>query len=323
MCVCLCYASASCLQTLRIPESDIREPIVQQIAARLSTVTVLDVSKCKLLDAPGLALIGNNCRMLEELHRRMYLHLALQLGEEVPPIYEDEAMAIASTMRNLKLLDIGGHSINTQGVLMILGACSKLRVLSMWRCFNVQAQNLGLTKNSASCLQTVRIPETDIREPIVQQIAVRLSAMTVLDVSKCKLLDAPGLALIGNNCRMLEELHRRMYLHLALQLGEEVPPIYEDEAMAIASTMRNLKKLDIGGHSINTQGVLMILGACSKLRVLSMWRCFNVQAQNLGLTTNKFPKLAAVWGPQPTDSFILLGYHPWEPLFMYDFDVQF
>ncbi|KAI9116407.1 hypothetical protein K1719_012574 [Acacia pycnantha] len=176
----------------------------------------------------------------------------------------------------------------------------------------------------ASCLQTVRIPETDIREPIVQQIAVRLSAMTVLlDVSKCKLLDAPGLALIGNNCRMLEELHRRMYLHLALQLGEEVPPIYEDEAMAIASTMRNLKKLDIGGHSINTQGVLMILGACSKLRVLSMWRCFNVQAQNLGLTTNKFPKLAAVWGPQPTDSFILLGYHPWEPLFMYDFDVQF
>ncbi|KAI9112048.1 hypothetical protein K1719_016944 [Acacia pycnantha] len=59
--------NASCLQTVRILESDIREPIVQQIAARLSTVTVLDVSKCKLLDAPGLALIGNNCRMLEVL----------------------------------------------------------------------------------------------------------------------------------------------------------------------------------------------------------------------------------------------------------------
>ncbi|KAI9116360.1 hypothetical protein K1719_012527 [Acacia pycnantha] len=179
-----------------------------------------------------------------------------------------------------------------------------------------------LIAENASCLQTLRIPESDIREPIVQQIAARLSTVTVLDVSKCKLLDAPGLALIGNNCRMLEELHRRMYLHLALQLGEEVPPIYEDEAMAIASTMRNLKLLDIGGHSINTQGVLMILGACSKLRVLSMWRCFNVQAQNLGLTKNRFPKLI-VWGPQRTDSFILLGYHPWEPLFLYNFDCQY
>ncbi|KAK4285466.1 hypothetical protein QN277_002160 [Acacia crassicarpa] len=199
-----------------------------------------------------------------------------------------------------KLVPRGSGSLDT---LCVYG----LQSLSI---FNLIAEN-------ASCLQTLRIPESDIREPIVQQTAARLSTVTVLNVSKCKLLDAPGLALIGNNCRMLEELHRRMYLHLL----DVVPRIYEDEAMAIASTMRNLKLLDIGGHSINTEGVLMILGACSKLRVLCMWRCFNVQAQNLGLTKNRFPKLA-VWGPQPTDSFILVGYHPWEPFLMYDFDAQ-
>ncbi|KAK4285465.1 hypothetical protein QN277_002159 [Acacia crassicarpa] len=176
----------------------------------------------------------------------------------------------------------------------------------------------SLIAENGTRLRTLRIPESDITDPMVQQIAARFSMLTVLDVSKCMFLDAPGLALIGNNCRMLEELHRRMYLHFL----DEVPPVYDDEATAIASTMPNLKFLDIGGHSINTEGVHMILGACSKLKRLCMWRCFNVQAQNLGLAKNRFPKLT-VWGPQPTDSFILLGYHPLEPLLLYDFDSKF
>ncbi|XP_028776335.1 F-box protein FBW2-like [Neltuma alba] len=127
-----------CLRTLVIPESKISDSIIEQIAGRLSLVTFLDVSYCMNMGAFGLELIGKNCKLLEKPHREMDQY---DTGDEPPR--DDEAMAIAFTMPNLKHLDIGGHSMTTEGVRKILGACSRLEYLRLWHCSKVKGESLG------------------------------------------------------------------------------------------------------------------------------------------------------------------------------------
>ena len=119
----LCFASAGCLQTLVIPESRITDDIAEEITGRLSSLTFVDVSHCFLLGHRGIEAIGNNCKLLKGLCRRM----------PDPMVDSDyEVNAIASTMPNLKHLDLFGHGLTTKCVSKILGGCPKLEYLSIY-----------------------------------------------------------------------------------------------------------------------------------------------------------------------------------------------
>ncbi|MFQ6642283.1 hypothetical protein Gotur_017153 [Gossypium turneri] len=129
----LCFCKAGSLQVLRLMYSKISDSIVEQTAPRLSTVTFLDLSYCPKIGAQGIEAIGKHCKLLVTLCRNMYSPDSAGKVE-----LEDEANAIAATMRRLKHLELGFHLISTECVLNILSSCPQLEHLVIDGCPQVK-----------------------------------------------------------------------------------------------------------------------------------------------------------------------------------------
>lgn len=125
-------ASAKSLQTLKLPRSAVSDLIVEQVAAKLSTITSLDLSYCKTIGAPALEAIGKHCKHLTKLQRCMY-------GWELDKDSQDkEGFAIAATMPKLKHLELRFMRISTEPVLQILLNCPELHLLNVLGCYSVK-----------------------------------------------------------------------------------------------------------------------------------------------------------------------------------------
>ena len=128
----LVFASAASLQTLRGPRSDISDSIVEQIAGRLSTITFLDVSYCTKISGCALEATGKHCKLLVGLCRNMH-----PLDTESMETQDDEAYAIATTMPQLKRLEMAYHLVSTESLLQILSSCTELEFMDLRGCWNV------------------------------------------------------------------------------------------------------------------------------------------------------------------------------------------
>lgn len=126
-------ASAKSLQTLRLPRSEISDSVVEQAAARFSSLTYLDLSYCKNIGGPALEAIGKHCKNLRVLCRNMH---PFELIDKL--CQNDEAVAIANTMPKLKHLEIAYLLICTEAVLKILMSCPELELLDVRGCWNVK-----------------------------------------------------------------------------------------------------------------------------------------------------------------------------------------
>ncbi|KAM5577190.1 F-box protein FBW2 [Rosa sericea] len=123
---------AKSLRTLKLPRSAVSDLIVEQVAAKLSTITSLDLSYCKTIGAPALEAIGKHCKHLTKLQRCMY-------GWELDKDSQDkEGFAIAATMPKLKHLELRFMRIGTEPVLQILLNCPELRLLNVLGCYSVK-----------------------------------------------------------------------------------------------------------------------------------------------------------------------------------------
>ncbi|KAI4337677.1 hypothetical protein L6164_016061 [Bauhinia variegata] len=167
--------------------------------------------------------------------------------------------------------------------ILITRSCGSLRKLCVSglqtdKIFTFIAENAG-------SLQTLRLPRSSVRDPIVEQIAEKLSMVSLLDVSYCMRISAYSLEIIGKNCKLLEGLCRNMH-----PLDTAGRPLQDDEAYAIASTMPNLKHLEMAYHLITTDGVLEILSACHKLEFLDLRGCWGVKPDSM-FQKQKFPKV--------------------------------
>lgn len=116
-----------------MPRSEISDPIVEEVAGKLSNVTFLDVSYCVKIGARALEAFGKHCRALVGLKRVMH---PVEVAEKV--CQDDEAHAIASTMPNLKHIEIAYLLLTNAGILDILSRCSDLRFLDMRGCWDVK-----------------------------------------------------------------------------------------------------------------------------------------------------------------------------------------
>lgn len=135
-------ASATSLRTLKLPRSAISDLIVEQVAAKLSTITSLDLSYCKTIGFPALDAIGKHCKHLTKLQRCMY-------GWELDKNSQDEeAFAIAATMPKLKHLEIRFMRISTEPVLQILLNCRDLQILNVQGCYSVKLDEKFVKKFS-------------------------------------------------------------------------------------------------------------------------------------------------------------------------------
>ncbi|KAL6227732.1 hypothetical protein ACLB2K_001689 [Fragaria x ananassa] len=123
---------AKSLRTLKLPRIAVSDLIVEQVAAKLSTITSLDLSYCKTVGAPALEAIGKHCIHLTKLRRCMY-------GWELDKDPQDkEGFAIAATMPKLKHLELRFMRISTEPVLQILLSCPELHLLNVVGCYSVK-----------------------------------------------------------------------------------------------------------------------------------------------------------------------------------------
>lgn len=134
---------AKSLQTLRLPRSEISDPIVEELAWKLSTITFLDVSYCRKMGAPALEAIGKHCKFLTGLRRIMH---PLEIIDKLTQ--DDEALAIAATMPKLKHLEIAYLLVSTEPVLKILASCCELELLDVRGCWNVKLDEKLIKKFS-------------------------------------------------------------------------------------------------------------------------------------------------------------------------------
>ncbi|KAB2597453.1 F-box protein FBW2-like [Pyrus ussuriensis x Pyrus communis] len=134
---------AKSLRTLQLPRSEISDSIVEQVAARLSSVTFLDVSYCKTIGGPALEAFGKHCRHLRKLQRCMYGWEVLDKVSQ-----DDEALAIAATMPKLKHLEILCLHVSTEAVRQILLNCPELQLLDVRGCYSVKLDEKFVKKFS-------------------------------------------------------------------------------------------------------------------------------------------------------------------------------
>lgn len=127
---------AGSLKTLRLPRSNMSDAIVEQCAARLSTITFLDLSYCGKIGARSLEAVGKHCKLLTGLRRNMH-----PINIEGKVSQEDEAHAIAVAMPKIKQLEIAYLLIDTESVLEIICSCPELEFLDLRGCWNVKLDN--------------------------------------------------------------------------------------------------------------------------------------------------------------------------------------
>ncbi|XP_042478225.1 F-box protein FBW2-like [Macadamia integrifolia] len=125
--------------------------------------------------------------------------------------------------------------------------------------------------NHASSLETLQMPGSKISDSIVEKVAGKMCAITFLDLSYCDNIGALALEAFGSNCRLLSSLKRNMHSPSLSGVCQD------DEARAIASTMPELKHLEIADTNITTEGVLDILSGCQKLVFLDVRGCWDVK----------------------------------------------
>ncbi|KNA15134.1 hypothetical protein SOVF_101060 [Spinacia oleracea] len=133
MCLSLIADNAKSLQKLRLPGSEISTSMVEQVAAKLSNLTSLDLSYCTKIGAPAIEELGKHCKLLTSLQRNMH---PWDVSERMSQ--DDEVYAISATMPQLKHLELAYLNITTDGAVQILKSCRELELMDIRGCWNVK-----------------------------------------------------------------------------------------------------------------------------------------------------------------------------------------
>ena len=118
--------------------------------------------------------------------------------------------------------------------------------------------------------------------------------MTFLDLSYCTKIGAAALQALGKHCKLITTLLRNMH---PWDVVERHPQ--DDEALAIATTMPNLRHLELAYLRISTEGVVQLIAGLHGLELLDVTGCWNVKLDNDLL--DRLPRLRVV-GPLVPDS---------------------
>ncbi|KAK5837626.1 F-box SKIP19 -like protein [Gossypium arboreum] len=143
------------------------------------------------------------------------------------------------------LLDINVEYFGTDALLLHISERSvhlkRLRIVS---CYNISDEGLSTA-------------------------ALKLPFLEELEISYCS-ISKDALETIGRSCPLLKSFKfnvqgcRRFHLES------------DDEALAIAQTMPELRHLQLFGNKLTNDGLLAILNGCPHLEYLDLWQCFNV-----------------------------------------------
>ncbi|WMV31090.1 hypothetical protein MTR67_024475 [Solanum verrucosum] len=177
--------------------------------------------------------------------------------------------------------------------LLITRSCGSLRKL----CVSSLSRDSSFSfiANNAKFLQMLRLPKSEIGDSVVEQVVGMFTNITFLDVSYCLKIGARALEAIGKHCKCLTGLRRTMHpLEVIGKLSQD------DEALAISSTMPNLKQLEIAYMLVGTTSIIEVLQNCRCLELLDVRGCWNVNLDDDFMKT--FHQLKVV-GPIVVDCY--------------------
>ncbi|OIV89186.1 hypothetical protein TanjilG_25392 [Lupinus angustifolius] len=129
---------------------DISDEVWNVVSEKLPLLEELDITIGNL-SKDALEAIGRCCPLLKSLKFNM------QAYKDPHIECDEEAVAIAKTMPELRHLQLFGNKLTNDGLLAILDGCPHLESLDLRRCFNV---NLGgsLGRRCAEQIKDLRIP---------------------------------------------------------------------------------------------------------------------------------------------------------------------
>ncbi|KAL4627691.1 hypothetical protein ACB092_05G183500, partial [Castanea dentata] len=178
------------------------------------------------------------------------------LGELHDMPYDLERMCIHAIDRSYgQLRDINIECFSTNELLIyITQSTSQLRRLRLVCCYSILDE--GLSK-----------------------VAAKLSLLEELDITLCS-LSKESLEVVGRCCPLLKSFkwNQQWYATDGLSQTE-----CDEEALAIAKNMPELRHLQLIGNKVTNDGMQAILDGCPHLELLDIRKCFNVNLSgNLG-----------------------------------------
>ncbi|KAB1222723.1 F-box protein SKIP19 [Morella rubra] len=143
--------SSSKLRRLRLVSCySISDKGLSEAAGKLPLLEELDISYCSL-SKESLEAVGRCCPLLKSLKFNNH-------GYRRPRIECDEdALAIAESMPELRHLQLFGNKLTNDGLLAVLGGCPKIESLDLRHCFNVTLTG-DLGRRCADSIKHLRSP---------------------------------------------------------------------------------------------------------------------------------------------------------------------
>ncbi|GMI80388.1 SKP1/ASK-Interacting protein 19 [Hibiscus trionum] len=129
---------------------DIADEGLSEVALKLPFLEVLEIFICPV-SKHALETIGRSCPLLKSFK------LNLQQCKSFHYVSDDEALAIAQTMPELRRLELLGNGLTNEGLQAILDGCPHLEYLDLRQCFNVRLGG-NLEKICVECIKTLRRP---------------------------------------------------------------------------------------------------------------------------------------------------------------------
>ncbi|XP_061365781.1 putative F-box/LRR-repeat protein 23 [Gastrolobium bilobum] len=130
----------------------ISDQVMSEAAKKLPLLEELDNSFGSN-STVALEAIGQSCPLLKSLKfNRAYRHRFMQDRD-------NEALAIAKTMPELRHLELNGNQLTNDGLVAILDGCPRLESLNLRRCFNLDLR-CSLGKRCEEQIRDLRLPYT-------------------------------------------------------------------------------------------------------------------------------------------------------------------
>ncbi|XP_010520186.1 PREDICTED: F-box/LRR-repeat protein 3-like [Tarenaya hassleriana] len=217
-----------------------------------------------LVSCSGLKTLGNRSAGLKEL--------SLSKCNGVT----DEALSlVVQSNRELRRLNITCcRKITYESLDAITGLCSSLVSLRMESCSSVPKEAFGLIGQRCPYLEELDVTDNEVDNEGLKAIG-QCSRLSSLKLGICCNIDDTGLEFITSGCRMLKELD------LYRCLG-----ITDKGIEAISSSCHGLEMVNMAYNERITDGSLISLSRCPRLKVVEVRGCSTVSSRGLSSLAN-------------------------------------
>ncbi|KAK8662010.1 hypothetical protein V6N13_091598 [Hibiscus sabdariffa] len=159
------------------------------------------------------------------------------------------------------------------------------------------------------------------------EVALKLPFLEELEIFICSISEH-ALEAIGRSCPLLKSLK--------YNLRYCKDDVYDDEALAIAQSMPELRRLQLLGNGLTNKGLQAILDGCVRLEYLDLRQCLNVRLGKEDLEKRCMERVKTLRRPYDSthdceysvrvdDTWASYSYHPFGGIqdFYYDFDFDY